>query len=146
MTDPSLIEALQEGPGSRELSDRVLRHFGWHSEISTLQKGTQITRWFSPDGNHFESDFPPDPHDDNDYDRPSPTESVDDALALVPDREWMLDIGNDECYASMNHQIEDMGDIFKAAGVAPTLALAICIAILKAHEATQASGSQTASP
>ena len=109
-----LITALQAGPGNRELSDQVLVAFGWTYGIRPLD-GAKY--WWKPPVGDYPNDIP------------DPTQSIDDALALMPKGcKWTLDDEN-RCLVWPVRQPRSFGDS------ASTPALAICIAILKAKEA-----------
>jgi len=115
-----LIAALQTGPSSRELSDRVLRECGWINDLSRYRGKLQLLHaWYDSDGN-----FVPD--------RPDPTQSIDDALALVPDGYvW-------ELQAVKTKDVLEYQFMAMHLGIASTPAAAICIAILKEAEDTSA--------
>lgn len=128
-----LIADLEAGPGSRELSNRFLVHAcGWTNENVDLLHGTNRGMQ-SPEGNEFRASWTV---DDWQPDLPSPTESIDDALALVPkhwlvtftqkaDGRWQADI--------LRHGPDDSYEQFKS-GDADTAALAICITRLRVKE------------
>jgi hypothetical protein len=114
-----LISALQEGPGSRELSDRVLWELGW---------GLQTERW----PGRLEDQqiwYPPNSEDAFVGERPDPSQSIDDAVALVPEgmdctvctKGWALVFG----------ESPPMGRL-EEVHRAPTPALALCVAIIRA--------------
>ena len=81
---PLIAELEQAKEGSRELSDRVLLAVGWTTSDS---KDTRARFWRSPEGEDY--DWWDDPHARSrggpPLKRPSPTESLDDALTLVPE-------------------------------------------------------------
>lgn len=112
MTD--LITRLEQAKeGSRELSDEVLLALGWKTGIGTH---ADFTKFHAPDGSPASRD------------RPDPTTNLQDAVDLVPERHpWTLDsIGIVEMGSTTGKPVE---------GIARTLALAMCIAILKVQEA-----------
>lgn len=123
MTD--LIERLSTAEkGSRELSDEVLEAFGWTDRFPGMAP----------------PNAEPDDEGLNDWGRPSPTESVDDVLALVPEG-WTRDLcacpetGVVARIYSGPVRTDSAGE---PTGFARTLPLAVCIAILRAREAGRA--------
>lgn len=106
----TLIARLEAAPtGSRELSDEVLVALGWKHWPPT-------GKWIAPDG----------PQHCRDMD---PTRSVDDALALLAaDEGWTI--------SNLDDGYDMTAD--SAYGQAKTLPNAICIAILRAREASDA--------
>lgn len=73
--------------GSRELSDAVLLACGWVHKIENGDPRTEA--WIAPDGTPY--DYWDDPHARSREPiphRPSPTESLDAALQLVPEGWW----------------------------------------------------------
>jgi hypothetical protein len=113
--------------GSRELSDEVLKVCGWRVELFDFDRvrgGCVVRR---PDGCAvlFEN-------------RPSPTESVDDAIAIIP-KGW-----RDDVYMELRLDWQPMGCVSLATGHiqsagtkqvrgdGKTLALALCAAIVRA--------------
>lgn len=126
MTDPllSALEAATEG--SRELSDRMLLACGWTREfIGKMNEPpwTEIWVWRDCAGNHVRSDV-----------RPSPTESIDDALNLVGGEwDWSLSYNaNDKGPFEMCFDSRPMSFDNRILVYAKTPALAACICILKA--------------
>lgn len=128
-----LIEALQAGPGSRELSDRVLE------QVCDITISNGIYTLY--DGSVMKISS-------------SPTESVDDALKLVPDDDWItwtLICGkNTENTLVYSFELEDwhlqedgMVDTVSYIEGVPTPALAICIAILKATQPENPTSTET---
>ena len=124
-TNADLITTLQTGPGSRELSDQVLVALGWTTKLN----------W---NGMVFSSP------DMLQVGTPDPTQSIDDALALVPEgRSWEVLYSGSEMRCDFELASPPGAAMTKkglialegAKGSGPTLALAICIAILKAKEA-----------
>ena len=120
MTD--LIARLEASPeGSRELSDEALLAVGFR------KAGTSGT-WFSPDGTSFDW-----------REWPDPTRSVDDAIKwMVPEG---MDVGISIAGCGTEHEAsavdierEDVEERI-GNGTSRRLALAICIAALKAKEA-----------
>lgn len=129
MTDlKSLIAELEQAKeGSRKLSDKVLLACGW---TTSDDKDTRKRFWCSPEGEYY--DWWDDPHarsrDGPPLKRPSPTESLDAALTLVP-KGWMWELDSSGG-AELN---AGWGKAFVlASGSSP--ALALCIAALKARE------------
>ncbi len=118
----SLIEALQAGPGCRELDDRVLVAFGWRKLKTRLG-----IFWREPDGQQ--------PHE-----LPSPTQRVDDALAL-----WRQTFP-DHC---TDYTLEKAGTAFyfsfalAESGPANDECAAINIAVLKANQPENPASAQT---
>lgn len=125
-----LIKALEEAKaGSRELSDEVLMAFGWRKTHRAWNdaRGRAMQpypAWVTPDG--VEQGYY--------FSANSPTESVDDALALVPE-------GYDEEIKRARHRRgwfvalwrpERIGHVADAA----TPALALCAAVLRATPTT----------
>lgn len=112
-----LIEALVAGPGSRELSDRVLLACGWTA-------GRRGEDWRMPNGwaiNSF-------------YAAPSPSENLQDAvdlIASVPEANCHgYDAGPRSVTAYISRNAVKEGHWLNEAD-GPTPALALCIAILK---------------
>ena len=110
MTDQLIAKLEAAEAGSRELSDVVLLALGWTHP--------HTVSWVSPDGRGV-----------HDLDAPSPTESVDDALGLVPE-------GYEPGKLKWGHK----GGVYfylegpKCAGsIAQLPATAICAAILRAQ-------------
>lgn len=138
MTD--LIERLETAEsGSRELSDEVLLALDWtyalKSSAITGSGGGDIEMWHSPAGLMHHGP------------RPSPAESVDDALSLVPDGYWLTlqrskSVGHPpQCHAklygdadTLDRDMEDWEEYEYVANNFATPALALCAAILRAHE------------
>jgi hypothetical protein len=145
MTLSDLITKLEAATeGSRELSDEVLLACGW------VREGTRDPRldcWRDPQGNVYDHWNDPHGRATQVVPRPSPTESIDAALTLVPD-DWgyvsvsMLRGGSSEAFM-LEKDYSPPGDghiddewsqwLEKAFHTSP--ALAICIAALKAIEA-----------
>ena len=123
MTLKSLIAELEAAKGgSRELSDRVLLAVGWLGQsASSKVAGILVPHWKSPDGRDVLVDL-----------RPCPTTSLDAALTLV-NTGGMIRVAFD-----MPNNFATV--YFKAGGIAgdgkaPTPALALCIASLRARDA-----------
>lgn len=70
-----LAEQLERGPGSRELSDKVLMAMGWLIETCEIQPGPQGQEkmWRAPGSKRWT------------FDGADPARSVDDALAMAPE-------------------------------------------------------------
>lgn len=129
MTGEELIAALEAAEcGSRELSDEMLLGLGW------IHLEERPSRGYPPARVAFDGEG-----DAKGYwsDRPSPSESVDEALALVPATLRLLELREApwrQWYATL---CEREGDrIFHApddSGHA-TPALALCANILRAHQ------------
>ena len=116
----TLIERVIAGPGSRELSDEVLLACGWtrrEEPLTVLDGVPQAVAiiWADTDGRRV-------------FEAPSPTESIDDALRLVPDG-WFWRVGRSTLYAGWAHLNRkhpnhcDEGDEFSANAASPPLAL-----------------------
>ena len=80
----TLIERVLAGPGSRELSDEVLIACGWtrrEEPLTVLDGVPQAVAiiWADTDGRRV-------------FEAPSPTESIDDSLLIVPKRcDWHIE-------------------------------------------------------
>lgn len=120
-----LIQDLEKAEtGSRELSDRMLLAFGWANK--TIEDMPYIY-WINPSGQQIGRFH---------FDRPSPTESVDDALALVSEglRVHEFQQGDDDrwrCWIVAKH---GSGGNSGRSEFGSTSAVTVCIAILKAKE------------
>ncbi len=116
-----LIAELEAAPeGSRELSDKVLLAIGWIGQSAASQQaGILIPHWKSPDGRDVPSGL-----------RPSPTESLDAALTLVPEGYGfaMYAVSGGQYEAT----VQSGGSCIK-----PSLPLALCIASLRARQAME---------
>ena len=114
----NLITALQAGPGSRELSDQVLAYLDYEFHVGT---GGNIGADCWMPGYHPRG-F-------------SPTQSIDDALTLVPEGLTLKITVRpaDPGYAHIEGWYPLKPIDFKCYATTP--ALAICIAILRAKEA-----------
>lgn len=113
MTDQLIAKLEAAEAGSRELSDEVLLACGWRIiEREMEAPATALAEvWFSPDG--IEADEPP-----------SPTESVDDALGLMPEGAyWRLQRRSDGFFATLAFTNSR----------AATVPLSLCAAILRAY-------------
>ena len=114
--------------GSRELSDRVLLARGWTLRpVESETQGLLPNVWHSPDGQRGDE-------------LPSPTESVDDALAGVPVG-WRYGLGWDEelglsAYAYLTAPGKLCGEV-DGEGWAKTIPLAICIATQETRESQE---------
>ena len=109
MTTPTLLSRLEQAKeGTRELSDEVLLALGWRI-------GEPRRAW-APNREFYFSDQIPDP-----------SRNLQDGVDLVPEgHPWTLDsIGIVEMGTTTGKPVE---------GIAPTLALALVIAIIKAME------------
>ena len=136
MADLSLIAELEAAKeGSRELSDEVLLMCGWSYEPNRYGPGGPQWGggglWTDPLGIGTAASDP----------RPSPTESLDAALTLVPEG-WIWEISNTVgCGGDVSGgfawvqpaDVRPPGAHHQAKGATP--ALALCIAALKAREA-----------
>ncbi len=122
MTD--LLQALTEGPGSRELSDRVLIE-----QRGYVKKWDHGWFWYSPEGKAFLA-----------RDRPDPTRNLQDAADGVPKGwAWQLAVGYDadEGKAQIFLDKPIGRDLDKSLNLyAPTPALALCIAIAALKDTT----------
>lgn len=120
------LEAATEG--SRELSDEVLRAVGWFqtSEDAPGYPDGTLTAWHQPNGGVCHGAMP------------SPTESLDAALTLVPEAfRWGVHndpepAGEGNFRASVDDMLYD-NSIYEE-GLAATPALALTIAALRARE------------
>lgn len=129
MTLPSLIAKLESATeGSRELSDEVLLVFGW--------KFSARFGWRNTVGDNVWDD-----------DRPSPSESLDDCLGMVPEG-WAWSVSCSKEYgvsagispkAPRDEWVHsDMGGVDSLASTAPlALLIAICRARLAEMEKTK---------
>lgn len=123
MTDKSLIAELESArEGSRELSDKVLLACGWRHE--NIEDGTgfsgkprQQDAWIDPTGVPWTRSVK--------SKRPSPTESLDDAVALVREQEGSNLAGFLHA-VFFQRRIGDISD--------KKLALAVCIKALRTRE------------
>jgi len=120
-----LISELEKAKeGSRELSDEVLLMCGWSYRPNRYGPGGPQWGggglWTNPLGiGTAASDS-----------RPSPTESLDAALPLVPERCWAEGTLGSPSYIEI-HNPKIYAEIGKGEGATP--ALALCIAALKAR-------------
>ena len=121
----------QATAGSRELSNEVLKHFGWSFNHAREEIFNQFTNvWISPE-NVF--------HDERYL--PNPAVSVDDALMMVPEGylctvcRGVGGVMNGSAYVS--HPDDEIVDPWVRAA---TPALALCIAILKADQGVKDDG------
>lgn len=134
----TLAEQLERGPGSRELSDEVLLWLGWSTrEFNSPGHGTVGHTWIMPGGGEPNPEMNIRVH----VIRPSPTESVDDALVLVPEgwrvhecresdnNSWRIMICN-KSLMPVNSRISRTNWV---SGDNP-LPRAICLAVLRAKE------------
>ena len=124
MTD--LIRDLEDATeGSRELSDRVLLACGWANIVTA----TGDVLWRLPPSEEWK--FPP----------PNPSQSLDDALALVPEGWWYsLRSPNDIVpYDKFEFSIQPPSQTaaFAVEADGSTAPLAVCLAVLKAQEQDQ---------
>ena len=124
MTNAALIARLEKAEeGSRALSDEVLVALGWtRSSKATVAYTSggdrRVDGWGDPSGVWYGLSA---------NSRPDPTENLQDTVDLVPDgHPWTLDsIGIVEMGTTTGKPVE---------GIATTLAVAMCIAILRAME------------
>ena len=110
----SLAKRLEAGPGSRKLSDECLLAVGW-PEYKIIPGNVRYVQ-----------------------DRPDPSQNLQDAVTWMvpPGWEWQLEWEIDSDDESGVARVE-IGDPMRGlAGEAPTPALALCIAALKAMETT----------
>ena len=119
------LEAAKEG--SRTLSDKVLLACGWSYEPNRYGPGGPQWGggglWTDPLGIGTAASDP----------RPSPTESLDAALTLVPDG-WAVELTGEK--GSQGWGVRLTSDASQETmGLALTPALALCIAALKARDA-----------
>jgi len=131
-----LIAALEAGPGSRELSDRVLVALGWREcaeDAPGYPDGT-LTIWRRPDSSICRTA------------RPDCSRNLQDAVDLVPDGMFgSVQFGCERLPATDTNVAElcglkdgRYGPLCEAE--APTPALALCIAILRSIPAPDAEG------
>jgi len=118
MTMDDLIAALEKGPGSRELSDRVLRQFGWQERPPHVGGILLPGIWTDPAGGQWVPD-----------ERPDPSRKLQDAVDLVPAQYWSSGTAGAEREEWTLHRPQWCGGDVKAE--APTPALARCIAIIR---------------
>ena len=104
--------------GNRELSDEVLLACRWREEGTSARFLTH--KWLAPDGTEYVAE-----------ERPSPTESLDAALTLVPEGHAyaILVYANGTAEAAIGDPPQFCSTIL------PTPALALCIAALKTRKA-----------
>ena len=137
---PLIAELEAAKGGSRELSDRVLLAVGWTTSDS---KDTRARFWRSPEGEDY--DWWDDPHARSrggpPLKRPSPTESLDDALTLVPKNcGWHVDYDGEACIFRLEKGKGQAG--WPIIGECDNSkrhyepAHALCIAALKARDAS----------
>lgn len=123
-----LIERLEQARGPNpELGRDVLLACGWRKTNTGYFLG-QLFHWSSPDR---KTTF-----DDDDFYRHDPTASIDAALTLVPEG-WRADLyeyDDDQWHAGLRIPGLEVGTEDRAR----TLALALCIASLKARMALDA--------
>jgi hypothetical protein len=133
----TLIKELETADqGSRELSNYVLTALGWTCisarPVGDVMTALEAQQWRSPDRKPY-----------TEKEIPDPTQSVDDALSLVPEG-WGLTLEN---WSGLDTEgrvfVDGRGHVELCPAVgggveasAATLPLAICIAILKAREAS----------
>lgn len=125
----ALIEELQAGPGSRELSDRVLLALGWRKVLRDAADDDPnqhpVTILFSPENQGYGVNTN---YHWTGRQRPDPSRNLQDAVDLVPEG-MLFAVGLSEdgpyCQWEVHNHCDD--------GLAPTPALAICIAIIKAR-------------
>ena len=116
MTD--LIRDLEQAKtGSRKLSDRILLACGWSRGPGYARGNKHECVFFRPNGSKTVGVLP--------QDRPDPSRSLDDALALVPEGKTI------ELLIEPHHK---QADIWGCVGDAETAPLAVCIAVLKAEQ------------
>lgn len=142
-TDANLITALQTGPGSRELSDRVLLKLGYSLRGLRLEPGQWVPLAPSPERNDAAIEWQtPDGLSIPTAARPHPTKEEKDMVALwpygfdisvfeQPDHTWSASVDLDTA-GDISGQIDDL-ETQKEARHA--VARAGCLAILKAKEA-----------
>ena len=119
----TLIEKLETGPGSRELSDECLLAVGWQ------RVGKAGVHWYDPDGFRFYGT------------RPNPSQNLQDAVTwMVPegwDWEMEWESGADGMYWENGTARVKMGNpdlLIDPEAASP--ALALCIAALKTRAET----------
>jgi hypothetical protein len=126
----SLIERLERGPGSRELSDECLLAVGWTTAEVYLGGGLHGTRWYAPNGSSF---------GDN---RPDPSQNLQDALDLMKPEGWSVKAYIHDDISHMS--VYRLGEVKNLArdiaggphdGDAATPALGLSAASLRAGEA-----------
>jgi hypothetical protein len=118
-----LIERLEKAEGpDRALGDEVLFACGWGCEEAGFGPDTYLV-WSTPD----ESDT------FRDGDQPNPTSSIDAALTLVPEgHDWLVSMGVGEPALAA---VALATSVRNSEAEAPSPAIALCIAALKAREA-----------
>ncbi len=127
MTDLlSQLEAATEG--SRKLSDEMLLAHGWRPyEVGRFMG--PIYYWHGPNGESVSEER-----------RPDPSRNLQDAVSLVPEGSgWSVEVDIHEASARIAVPFEDHGQRFISSDQtfrsdAKTPSLALCIAIIKAHE------------
>lgn len=125
----SLIERLEklQGP-DREVGNEILRASGW--TIKTNQSSGTGSRtsvwWRDPTGEYF-----------SDGCQPDLTKSIDAALTLIEKKSsWALECAMNETAATI-YPNWDIDPLNKFSAFAPTPAIAICIASLRARAALE---------
>lgn len=114
-----LITALQQGPGSRELSDQVLTALGWHHDSIGWLSPKNVKSYhngFLPMVNLFDAD---------------PTQSIDDACACG----GVSDMSDSQRRFVLKTAIDMFCDALDDGATAEDGARFFCIAIFKAKEA-----------
>ena len=134
MTDlKSLIAELEQAKeGSRELSDKVLLACGWRYEkiadgVGFSGKPRQQDTWIDPTGVPWTRSVK--------SKRPSPTESLDDAMTLVLECSYIdmtIEPVREDCDRVCLAVIRIDNDT-RFSGTSTTPALTLCIAALKAR-------------
>ena len=122
MTD-DLIETLKSvEQGSRELSDRCLLALGWQQKTAPGPDGREYTFWRKEDNQTWYAD------------RPDPTQSVDNALSLLPGRyvfKELIGPWKATICGFVVHILQERGnERIEWSGIAKTPALAICVALI----------------
>ncbi len=115
----TLLKRLEEGPGSRELSDECLLAVGWK-----MVGRPPFNVWYKPNGEMFRSYI-------RGNVRPDPSQNLQDAV------DWMVPEGHG--WSVMTHDRTDEGRMPGAcvdgcSANAPTPALALCAAGIRAME------------
>jgi hypothetical protein len=125
--EKTLIERIEAGPGSRELSDECLLAVGWRKDDKL--RDIYAPRWFAPDGTEWRH-----------ADRPDPSQNLQDAIDWMMPEEWTA-WGIQSMFRKTRFSVDlsrltecDAGGDDWAHANAPTPALALCAAALRARE------------
>ena len=121
----TLIEKLEKGPGSRELSDKCLLAVGWRHQYSP---GNAM--WIRPDGWVVRTGSGARP--------PDPSRNLQDTLDWMVPEGWSIHINQDDnrlWWAELRHGYQTSYDRVVMACKCTTPALALSTASLRAREA-----------